>query len=45
MLQVVPGAVPLVADAVVVDATRGLVSYVWQTGDLDVPGLYRAEFM
>lgn len=41
-----PGLAPdISADAVVVaDPAGGVVEYVWQAGDTDVCGLYRAEF-
>lgn len=32
------------ATATIVDAANGKVSYDWASGDLDTPGLYRAEF-
>jgi hypothetical protein len=33
------------AAAEVVNASRGLVRYVWQAGDTDAPGVYDAEFI
>lgn len=32
------------AAAVITDATNGLVEYRWASTDLDVPGIYDAEF-
>ncbi len=34
-----------VRDATIRDIDGGAVSYAWQTGDTDAPGLYYAEFV
>lgn len=32
----------IVAD--IVDSAKGIVSYLWQDGDTDIPGVYRSEW-